>query len=88
MPRLLHRLLLHRLRPDDHRLRQHQARRLREVADVDAAVETRLADADRDLGGRWRAERGSSEGGGDEEAFHGIHSCRVTIDQRGSGRMG
>lgn len=32
--------------------------------------------------------RGGGECGGDEEAFHGIHSCGVVSDQRGSGMMG
>ena len=72
---------------NDHRLRVDQ-RRGRITADVDTAVETGLADADRDLGGGWRAECGSGQGGGDEEAFHGIHSSRVVSDQRGSGRTG
>ena len=70
---------------DDHRLRQHQ-RGLGIIANVDAAIHTRLGDTDRD------ADSGMGEGGCDSTGkqhqsnyfFHHRLSVEVTLKQRGT----
>lgn len=46
-----------------------------EAADVEAAVETGLADVDRDLGGGGRAQGGGSYGKSQKQSFHGDSLC-------------
>ena len=48
-----------RRRTDDH-FREISAGAVAGTADVDAAVETGLADADRDLGGGWRGQQSAA----------------------------
>ena len=50
---------------DHQRLREKQRRRW-ETADVDAAIESGLANIDRNLGGRWGAEGSDGDGCGEE----------------------
>lgn len=54
---------------DHHRLREEQGR-LREAADIDAAVEAGLANADRNLGGGGGAENRGAKGKSQKQTFH------------------
>ena len=75
-----------RRRGDDHRLRQHQGR-ARQIADVDAAVDARLVDADRDADvglGRGRRDRGERLARTREWSSWRLVPKRVILCQRGA----